>query len=632
MKASREQIMADILGLLRKLADDWEYTGEITPQTRFFTDMGLGSLDVVVLGTAVQEHSPGVPLRDPFAQVASARCRTCRWAVGGLHPSASRRRGGLPGGAVQDGGVSRRTILLGLDGATFSVLGPLMRDGVMPFLRDFVASGVSGDLRSVIPALTPPAWTSLTTGRTPGHHGIFDFFCKESPDSHNIRVATARDIHAETIWSLADRSGLRTIALNFPLMFPPPRVRGVVVPGWMPWRQMRLGCHPQDVYDRLKALPGFNAQELAMDITPEAKPVQGVKPEEHEEWVAVHTRRERQWASILRYLMEDEAADLTAIVYDGVDRIQHLCWRFISPAPDDTLSPHGQRVRERCLEYFRVLDGILAEAVKLAGPEATVVLASDHGFGPQTGTFFVNAWLEQRGYLAWAGAQAPRANDAEALGIEQLARHVYLLDWDKTRAFAPTPSRTDPLPRRGPGHPNGVTRVSGVPGEAGRRAARLHRPATGQKIVSSVWTRDEVFEGPYKPLAPDLTLDLADGGLVSILAFDSAYMSRSETAGTHRRNGIFIAHGPGIQRGRHLEGLSILDVAPILLQSLGLDVPAEMEGRCPRTFDPSWLSSRPSARAASPAERPPAAAEEVSFTKEDEAKLAQRLRDLGYIE
>jgi acyl carrier protein len=70
MKASREQIMADVLGLLRKLADDWEYTGEITPQTRFFADMGLGSLDVVVLGTAVQEHYKQVlPFAELFAQV-----------------------------------------------------------------------------------------------------------------------------------------------------------------------------------------------------------------------------------------------------------------------------------------------------------------------------------------------------------------------------------------------------------------------------------------------------------------------------------------------------------------------------------------------------------------------------------
>jgi acyl carrier protein len=70
MKASRDQIMADVLGLLRKLADDWEYPGQITPETRFFADMGLGSLDVVVLGTAVQEHYKQVfPFGDLFALV-----------------------------------------------------------------------------------------------------------------------------------------------------------------------------------------------------------------------------------------------------------------------------------------------------------------------------------------------------------------------------------------------------------------------------------------------------------------------------------------------------------------------------------------------------------------------------------
>jgi acyl carrier protein len=70
MKATRDQIMSDALGLLRKLAGDWEYTEEITPDTRFFADMGLGSLDVVVLGTAVQEHYKQVlPFAELFAQV-----------------------------------------------------------------------------------------------------------------------------------------------------------------------------------------------------------------------------------------------------------------------------------------------------------------------------------------------------------------------------------------------------------------------------------------------------------------------------------------------------------------------------------------------------------------------------------
>ena len=69
--------------------------------------------------------------------------------------------------------MSRRTLLLGLDGATFDVLDPLMADGVMPSLQKLTASGVRASLRSTVPALTPPAWTTLVTGRSPGAHGIF---------------------------------------------------------------------------------------------------------------------------------------------------------------------------------------------------------------------------------------------------------------------------------------------------------------------------------------------------------------------------------------------------------------------------------------------------------------------------
>ena len=59
-------------------------------------------------------------------------------------------------------------------------------------------------------------------------------------------------------------------------MFPPPAVHGFVVPGgWMPWRQLRLGCHPPGLFDRLKTLPSFNPRELALDMALEEKTVEG---------------------------------------------------------------------------------------------------------------------------------------------------------------------------------------------------------------------------------------------------------------------------------------------------------------------------------------------------------------------
>jgi predicted AlkP superfamily phosphohydrolase/phosphomutase len=536
--------------------------------------------------------------------------------------------------------MTTKTILIGLDGATFTILDPLMQDGVMPFLKEIVDSGVRAQLRSIIPALTPPAWTSLVTGRSPGHHGIFDFFVKESVDRPYVRFVSSRDVHAETIWSIVNRHGGRVTVLNFPVMFPPPPVDGQVVAGFTPWRQLRLGCHPPALFDRLKRLPGFKQQELAMDTALEQKALEGCRSDEYEDWIELHIRREQRWADVLRTLMTEQPSELTAVLFDGVDKIQHLCWRFVDPFYAGRLSsPWERKVRDRCLEYFRRLDGLLAEIVGLAGPEATVVLASDHGFGPQTGTFFVNAWLEQRGYLAWADRPGSLAVNPGELGIGQVARHVYLIDWERTTAYVPTPGA------------NGVYIVvagrngtNGVPPAEYERfreqlmqeLVALRDPTSGEPIVSQVRTREDVFAGPYMDLAPDLTLVLRDGGLVSIVAAETAYQARPEPSGTHRPEGIFIARGPGLRRGVELSSLSILDVAPFLVDSLGLPCSEDMEGRVPLdALEPARLRSRPVQIAApSPSPASPASAQPVGpvLDAEGEAEILRRLQALGYIE
>jgi acyl carrier protein len=76
MKRSRDEILRDLIELLRQLADDWEYSGDITEQTRLLADLGLESLDVVVLGTAVQEHYQQIlPFSEFFAELGQRDAR-----------------------------------------------------------------------------------------------------------------------------------------------------------------------------------------------------------------------------------------------------------------------------------------------------------------------------------------------------------------------------------------------------------------------------------------------------------------------------------------------------------------------------------------------------------------------------
>jgi len=516
-----------------------------------------------------------------------------------------------------------------------------MEQGIMPFLKDFVASGARAELRSVVPPLTPPAWTSLVTGRSPGNHGVFDFFRPVSPDSPYMQVTTSHDVHAETIWSIASRYDLRVTSLNFPLMFPPPHINGYVVPGgWMPWRQLRLGCYPSDLYDRLKSSPGFNARELAMDPSLEAKAIEGCDKDEYEDWINLHIRREQHWAEILRYLVKHEQCELTAVLFDGVDKLQHLCWRFLDPAFLNTLqSPQERHIRELCLQYFRQLDELLAEVVSISDRDANIVIASDHGFGATEAVFYVNSWLQQHGYLAWADDQAFQEQQPEELGFRMAARYSYLIDREHTTAYASSPSS------------NGIHIVTPdgqcspeVPGEdyyhlRDRLMDSLRSftdPEKGERVVSRIWTKEEAFAGPYQAFAPDLTLALRDGGQISILPSGVPLKRRIEPKGTHRPQGVFIAGGRGVRPGLVLPQLSILDVAPVLLHCLGLPIPADLEGHLPtEMFDESLLRKH-SVRDHHPVEPSERAQEDTPedavLSPEDEAAVLERLRTLGYIE
>src|SRR5690242_20163131 len=267
--------------------------------------------------------------------------------------------------------MSVKTLLIGLDGATFSVLDPLMEQGVMPFLKAFMADGVRAGLRTIVPPLTPPAWTSLMTGRTPGQHGVFDFFRMESDGSRNIRFFTSNDVGCETIWTLASSHGLRVTTVNYPAMFPAPKISGHVIPGWVPWRQLRLACWPEGLFDKLKSIPGFNQREMAMDIKLEEKATEGCSSyDEYGPWIGLHARREQNLFVTLRHLMTHEPSELTAVLFDGVDKLQHLCWRFLRPEDDRPLETDEElQLRELCLDYFRKLDGLLEQLCALAGPQ-----------------------------------------------------------------------------------------------------------------------------------------------------------------------------------------------------------------------------------------------------------------------
>src|SRR5215475_1151824 len=101
-----------------------------------------------------------------------------------------------------------KTVIIGLDGATFDIIQPLVRAGGLPVLERLIREGVSAPLRSTILPNSFPGWASCTTGTSEGMHGVFSPFIK-NPGSYSVRAMSGRDIMTRPIWDLAGDHGAR---------------------------------------------------------------------------------------------------------------------------------------------------------------------------------------------------------------------------------------------------------------------------------------------------------------------------------------------------------------------------------------------------------------------------------------
>jgi predicted AlkP superfamily phosphohydrolase/phosphomutase len=281
--------------------------------------------------------------------------------------------------------------------------------------------------------------------------------------------------------------------------------------------------------------------------------------------------------------MREITPDLLSIVFDGVDKLQHLCWRLLDPALYPKAPTEWEaHIHNLCLSYFKQLDGIICRIVTLAGPEARTFVASDHGFGSTETVFFTNAWLAKKGYLRWAKNSAPVA--PTRIASEPIKNHVEGVDWSHTIAYALTPSSNGIYIRQsaGPGLPGiDPPNYTAFRARLAEELLSITDPTTGNPFFRHVLIRDEAYPGENAGPAPDLTLIMQDYGFQSILNSDTVFRARLEPWGTHYPNGIFIASGPGIARLGRMPPMQIVDVAPVLLRSLDVEFEPEMDGHCP---------------------------------------------------
>lgn len=519
--------------------------------------------------------------------------------------------------------------MIGLDGATFSLLRPLSQAGVLPFLTSLIRGGTAAHLMSTRNPLTPPAWTSMTTGRSPEVHGIYDFMRPAYLEDGGVylKVNDRRDNRAESIFSMVGRAGLRATALNFYGYAPAPQINGYVVSGFVPWKHLRHGIHPPELFPKLKAATDFDYRDLGMDIGEEKKVGQGLDADEHEEWIELQNVRDAAWTEVACRLMAEDRTDLTALVLDGPDKIQHLFWRYLDPdCHAGEPGPWTDRIRMLATDFYARMDTNIRRLVEAAGPETNVIITSDHGFGPTDEIVYINQWLSEKGYLTWSKSSVTDAKGQ--LTADKLRDHLDMVDWRKTVAFSPTPSSNAIYIKPDPGNGIGVKPENYLDFALKLRSELLAWQDGGRPVIVGAELnkmRGHSFAEP----CPDITLKLRDGGFVSILASDAPVKPRPLADGTHRPEGIFIGHGPAFRRDEQIEALDLLDMAPLMLTLLGLPVPRDLEGRVPvEALEPDVALTGTGGTT----QTATAAPDHEEIPEEDRQALLRQMKKLGYMD
>src|SRR3954453_20228708 len=117
-----------------------------------------------------------------------------------------------------------RMMILGLDGATWSVLDPMRSRGMMPNLDALLARSAHGILRPTIPPVTTAAWTTMMTGCDPSRHGVFDHRYYDAA-SGQMKVNHSGRARVPSLWRTLSDRGRSVAVLNVPGNFPPPKVK-----------------------------------------------------------------------------------------------------------------------------------------------------------------------------------------------------------------------------------------------------------------------------------------------------------------------------------------------------------------------------------------------------------------------
>jgi predicted AlkP superfamily phosphohydrolase/phosphomutase len=453
-----------------------------------------------------------------------------------------------------------KVVVIGLDCAAPQLVFDQFRDD-LPNLSRLMAEGVYGELESTDPPITVPAWYSMMSSRDPGELGIYGFRNRSDYSYDGFSLANGFTAGERRVWDYLGALGLRSVLLGVPPMYPPQPIQGETVGCFLTPSTRSEYTYPACLKDEIERVSGGYILDVENFRSDDKKVIL--------DQIFEMTRRRFR---VAKHLIAHHPWDFYMMVEMGVDRIHHGFWKYFDPK-HSKYEP-GNPFENAICEYYRYVDQEIGEILSLLDRDCAVMVVSDHGAKKMVGGICFNEWLMRKGYLRLKEVPSKPTSFSK---VE--------IDWSHTlawgeggyygRLFLNVKGREP----RGQIEPSDyetvrdrlVAEIQGIEDPAGRN-------------IGSVALRPEELYRSCRGIPPDLIVYFGDLDWRSVgsVGYGSIHTFDNDTGpddANHARYGIFILRVPGRSGGRRLNGLSIYDVAPTLLDLFGITRPGDMLGQ-----------------------------------------------------
>ncbi|PWT91655.1 MAG: hypothetical protein C5B54_04895 [Acidobacteria bacterium] len=302
-----------------------------------------------------------------------------------------------------------RTYIIGLDGATWNLMDPLMKKGKLPNLKKLIDNGVRASLQSQYPAHSPFLWTSIATGKTRQKHGIGDFTVKS--DGENDQLVTGNIRRVKAFWNMLTDKSVTVSVVNWWVTFPPEKIDGVMISD-----HYRLGNYKK--YKMVVTYPALLQKDLPHPLIskhkfeadsetfklPEMKDVTEGADTGFDKLLHSYPMYWCQDAAVrqaAKYVLQHDSTQVFAVVYRITDVSSHFFWCFL---PMQVLEEARKKEKEGTLTkddivklddqfadiiepVYSYADQLVGDVVQSAPAGSSFIVVSDHGFGYYQGSW-----------------------------------------------------------------------------------------------------------------------------------------------------------------------------------------------------------------------------------------------------